>query len=156
MHIGGKIRELIKKRGVTIKYLSERTGKSSQLLNHYLKNENIDTGTLIQIATVLGVPITYFFEEGIDILEIDSDELEKLENDIQLNALKGYGLVFLRYEAENYQFITYYKKLENPLGIDELNDYETWVYENIENTVAQNRKILMPYKISKKGKTGKK
>jgi len=154
MHIGIKIRELIKKRGVTIKHLSERTGKSSQLLNHYLKNENIDTGTLIQIAAVLDVPLSYFFEEENYMTEIDAFELIQVQNDIQLQALKGYGLVYLRYEAENFQFITYYKKLENPLRIEELNDYEKWVDESIENTVIQKRKILPPYKFKKNDKTG--
>ncbi len=63
LDLGGKIRELRQKRGMTLKDISERTGFSTALLSQIENNiVSPPISTLWKIAQALDVKLTYFFQ----------------------------------------------------------------------------------------------
>lgn len=63
-HIGKKIRELRKKRGLVLQDLSDRTGLSKPLLSQIEKEVvSPPIATLLKISKALNMPIGFFFEE---------------------------------------------------------------------------------------------
>ncbi len=63
LDLGGKIRDLRQKRGMTLKDISERTGFSTALLSQIENNiVSPPISTLWKIAQALDVKLTYFFQ----------------------------------------------------------------------------------------------
>ncbi len=68
LNIGGKIKELRTKRGLTLQNISEMTGLSTPLLSQ-VENEVVapPIATLLKISRSLGVPIAYFFQDETSV-----------------------------------------------------------------------------------------
>lgn len=68
LNLGGKIKELRKQRGLTLKELAEKTGFSPALLSQVENNlVSPSISTLWNFAEALGLKIGYFFQqEGVD------------------------------------------------------------------------------------------
>lgn len=62
MDLGSKIKELRRKRGMTLQQVAEKSGLSPSLLSQIERNlVSTSVGSLWKIAEALGVPIGYFF-----------------------------------------------------------------------------------------------
>lgn len=59
-----KIKNILNQRQMTSKKFAQEIGFSEQGLIYAFKNNSMKIGTLIKMANVLQVPLTYFFEEG--------------------------------------------------------------------------------------------
>lgn len=65
LNLGGRIKELRKQKGMTLKELSERTGFSQAMLSQVENNiASPSISTLWNFAEALGVKIGYFFQES--------------------------------------------------------------------------------------------
>jgi len=62
-NIGAKIAEILKIKGISVIELSKQLGISNPATYAILKRPNIDTGQLEKIAEIVGVPISYFFDD---------------------------------------------------------------------------------------------
>lgn len=73
-----KIRDLCNTHKLSLKELSEKIGLTQTGLQNVLKNNSTSIETLEKIASVLHVPVSYFFEEEIKVSENkDFEALEK-------------------------------------------------------------------------------
>ncbi len=105
-----KIQELLSKKNMSIKDLSEKTTFSRAGLYLAIKEERITVKTLEEIALALDVPISVFFEQvdpekEKNILELNQ-ELEKLKNEISEYQKECEHLVLSRdFYLERLQFL---------------------------------------------------
>ncbi|KAA6351892.1 hypothetical protein EZS27_000841 [termite gut metagenome] len=65
MHIGNKIKTEITNRRILITDFAKLINKSRSYIYSIFEKENIDTELLIQIANVLEIPVSSFFDEEI-------------------------------------------------------------------------------------------
>lgn len=64
MIIGEKIKILLKEKNISQTQLAELIGKDRQGINKLLKSDNMGCQTLVKIASVLNVDISYFFNDS--------------------------------------------------------------------------------------------
>ena len=100
-----KIKRLLTDKGLTYKDLGIAIGKTETTIVNYIKRRTkIDVDTLIKIAEVLEVPVSYFFEDTSDISGYnknansdDSKELKaKLDGCMKLLAEKDKQIELLK------------------------------------------------------------
>lgn len=72
MHIGQKIKELADKQKLSAQKIGEAIGISKQAVYDIYQKEDINTGTLKQIAVLLGEPVSVFFDDKT--IEIRNNE----------------------------------------------------------------------------------
>ena len=58
-----KIKKKSDDRGITIRALSAKIGMSEQNLHRCIRDGRIEAGDLKQIALILDVPVSYFFDD---------------------------------------------------------------------------------------------
>ena len=69
MHVGNKIKELVKAKRIKVDELAELLKKHPKYIYYIYKQPHINTELLEEIAKILKVNIKYFFEEtdGLDM-----------------------------------------------------------------------------------------
>ncbi len=83
-----KLIDLLKLRKITQQELGDKIGMSKTALNQALQRQDFKTSTLEKIASVLGVPVSYFFDEGNGnniIVKNGNDNLQVGYNNYQHN-----------------------------------------------------------------------
>ena len=76
-----KIKQLLKEKNLTYRDLSKGISKSATtLLNIMNGKSRLDVDTLIEIARVLNVPITYFFENDL----LGQTESQPSDNELKI------------------------------------------------------------------------
>lgn len=120
--ISDKIRELYKKRGLTLGELATQCLMSQTGLSKMLRNDDFKVSTLVKIASVLNVEITYFFQENMDNKTIDIYS----RNDYYKSSLDSLSelVLALMYSSREQEvkfklflIIHYFKE---PLGIEDV------------------------------------
>jgi transcriptional regulator with XRE-family HTH domain len=97
IYVGGRLRSRRKRLGVTQTALAQRIGVTFQQVQKYEKGANrISASRLYQLSLVLGVPVTYFFEElpQMQAGEADSEALSFLREVSTGEAKKLFDLYF--------------------------------------------------------------
>ena len=65
-----KIKELLEQKRIPLGRFAQLIGKNRNTVTNYLSGKTkIDVDTLIKIASVLGVPVSYFFGEGGSVVQ---------------------------------------------------------------------------------------
>lgn len=78
MNIGAGIKHLLKEKDISQVMLASMIGRTPVFVNKILKKETIDTGVLESIASVLEVPVTYFFDDKAVLPKsVTSDSVSK-------------------------------------------------------------------------------
>ena len=73
------IRDLSKKRNITIRMIANQVGITDGALQNMIKNGRTNTETLEKIATVLNVPVGIFFDDFPNLSTENSLKVEKQE-----------------------------------------------------------------------------
>ena len=110
------IRVLIKKRNLSFEALCDKADISTQALRDAIKRNSTKTEYIERIAKILNVPISYFFEDGIN-----EDQYNRVEDVTQT--------------TENIE-ITHLKNIieEKNTRIEELKDHIKTLQEKIKST----------------------
>jgi transcriptional regulator with XRE-family HTH domain len=62
--IGSEIKEKIKAKGFTLRYVAEKMGTTPQNLQQLLRADmHVNSDTMERVARAIGEPISYFYEE---------------------------------------------------------------------------------------------
>ena len=85
--IGDKIKHLVEKSSYSNIDFAKKLNMSEQNLYRIFKKRSIDTKLLVDISNLLGVPVSYFFEEGVT----GGSGVEKNLNHSQFNYQQGDG-----------------------------------------------------------------
>lgn len=72
-HIGKKIKQLADKKNLSVQEIAYRVGKTTTAIYDIYRKENINTDILNKMSSVLGVPMSYWFEEDINHRKIPDD-----------------------------------------------------------------------------------
>jgi transcriptional regulator with XRE-family HTH domain len=73
MTVNEKIKAYIESKGINLTHLAKKIEMSKQNLSSVLSNNDIKLSQLQKICNVLGLPITYFFDERLDVSRHDSN-----------------------------------------------------------------------------------
>ena len=93
MTVNKKIKAYIESKGINLTHLAKKIEMSKQNLSSVLSNNDIKLSQLQKICNVLGLPITYFFDERLDVSHHGSDnranenEPRYLSKDEQISIL---------------------------------------------------------------------
>ena len=93
MTVNEKIKAHIESKGINLTHLAKKIEMSKQNLSSVLSNNDIKLSQLQKICNVLGVPITYFFDERLDVARHDGNtragetEPRYLSKDEQISIL---------------------------------------------------------------------
>jgi transcriptional regulator with XRE-family HTH domain len=93
MTVNEKIKAYIESKGINLTHLAKKIEMSKQNLSSVLSNNDIKLSQLQKICNVLGLPITYFFDEQPDAARHDSNnranehEPRYLSKDEQISIL---------------------------------------------------------------------
>lgn len=87
-----RIIDLIKEKGLSLRFVSEKIGLSSAGLNKTLKDKSLRVSILLKLSEFLEVPVTYFFQD----MNFDYGTL-KFQKSTVLNALEN-GIVKISVE----------------------------------------------------------
>lgn len=80
-HVSGRLRELRLLRGIALQRLADRVGTTFQQLQKYENGSNrISASRLYQLARVLNVPTTWFYD-GVDVPRGNEADASKLARD---------------------------------------------------------------------------
>jgi len=85
MHIGQKIRELMRKKNFKQNHLAEKIGITTQRMGQILKEDDISINRLKQISQALDVPFIEFLDD-FDLMEdslINSEKVEMLRDQLR-------------------------------------------------------------------------
>ncbi len=63
-HLGQKIKEEAKRKGISVADLASQTGKTTTAIYDIFRKEDLNTDVLRAIAGVFEVPVSWFFLEG--------------------------------------------------------------------------------------------
>ncbi len=93
MTVNEKIKAYIESKGINLTHLAKKIEMSKQNLSSVLSNNDIKLSQLQKICNVLGLPITYFFDERLEASRHDSNnranenEPRYLSKDEQISIL---------------------------------------------------------------------
>jgi transcriptional regulator with XRE-family HTH domain len=73
MTVNEKIKAYIESKGINLTHLAKKIEMSKQNLSSVLSNNDIKLSQLQKICNVLGLPITYFFDERLEASRHDSN-----------------------------------------------------------------------------------
>jgi transcriptional regulator with XRE-family HTH domain len=62
-----KIKKISEEKGITLTLIAEKIDMSVQNLHKCIKGNRIEAGDLEKIAEVIGVSVTYFFDENMSV-----------------------------------------------------------------------------------------
>ena len=82
-----KIKILSEEKNLAIKNLAQKIGITEAGLHQMVRNKSIKVDILENIASILDVPVSYFFEEGVT----GGSGVEKNLNHSQINYQQGDG-----------------------------------------------------------------
>jgi len=82
-----RIKNLCLEKNVSLKELAENIGITYQGLNKCIRKNNMQCSDLEKVTIFLGVPVSYFFEEGVT----GGSGVEKNFNHSQINYQQGDG-----------------------------------------------------------------
>jgi transcriptional regulator with XRE-family HTH domain len=74
MKLGEKIKQVSENKGFTPSDLASKLGKSTTAIYDIFRKDKLSTDILEDISEKLGIPITYFFEDKIQLLDISNTE----------------------------------------------------------------------------------
>ena len=95
MHVGARIRALRRQLGIGQQHLAERLGLTFQQVQKYERGTNrVSASKLYEIAGVLGVSVSYFFE-GLDDVAADT-KADSSEQEIHEFLRTGEGAELAR------------------------------------------------------------
>ena len=83
-----RIKNIIKRRKITQKELSELIKTSERSLGLNLKKGDMKVSTLIKISDVLEVPVKYFFEEEENYQKLEDPSVEYLTKEKENEEIK--------------------------------------------------------------------
>lgn len=85
VHIGGKIKKVFKKRGMTVSELGRRINKSRENVYSIFRRKTVDTGLLQKISEVLEHDFFHYYSSA-------QKELQKLkeENELLKKMMNNY------------------------------------------------------------------
>lgn len=107
-HVGARVRELRTMLGISQKRLADAVGISFQQIQKYECGANrIGAGRLYHISTVLGVPISYFFEGISPEISKAPQKFGRYVTETEFN----YDLVFTR---ETLDLLRVYCRIKDP------------------------------------------
>jgi len=91
-HIGNKIKKLVDEKNLTIQELAYKTGKSTTAIYDIFRKKDIHTEILTKISIVLGVPVTFWFEDNPELtkenLEFNNPVISDNTSKVLIDQLK--------------------------------------------------------------------
>ena len=86
IHFGKRIKELSETKNLSVKELSQMTGKTTQSIYDIFRKEDLGTDVLKQFADALKIPIVHFFLESPSSLHTESGKPKERVNSIVENT----------------------------------------------------------------------
>lgn len=122
-----KIKELCKKKNVTVKQAALDLGMTEQAMHKIIKSNSTKIETLISIAQYFNVELAYFFdnasEENKDAILVNREELNGLIKKVMAYSIHGFGMVKLEWDNKEQKFNSYFDILKKQYSPNE-NDLE--------------------------------
>lgn len=112
VHIGGKIKQLVKERGLTVSEFARRINTSRENVYGIYKRKTLDTGLLLKINQVLQYDFFQSFQSGS--VELHEDQEIYAVNDMKKSQLQELiGILQNDKKALKSQLAALSKELEN-------------------------------------------
>lgn len=122
-----KIKELCKKKNVTVKQAAIDLGMTEQAMHKIIKSNSTKIETLISIAQYFNVEPTYFFDNHSNknehTISMNREELNNLIKKVIAYSIHGFGMVKLEWDDKEQKFNSYFDILKKQYSPDE-NDLE--------------------------------
>lgn len=64
---GANLKSKLEGTNLTMKYIAEKMQISAQSLNQIFKSDDVKSGTIEKLCAALGLPWTYFFDQGVNV-----------------------------------------------------------------------------------------
>jgi transcriptional regulator with XRE-family HTH domain len=146
MHIGNRIREILKEKGMNQSQLAEKMSVSRQMISSLVNSESVTTDTLEKIIKALDVSITYFFPGNqTEKLQVDekNKELESkikrykhailsLRSYINNGAIEGRGVTSVKFQEDILNWNIVWGKLQEPISQDQYKAVAKEIGEDID------------------------
>lgn len=93
------------------------------------------------------LPNQPYIINGDNLISIESNEFNRLKEEIKFNASIGKGLIFIEYDTIDQKFITVYENLKEPLKKEYLDQIEhSWIIDNVIDTMEKDSKEPIKFK----------
>lgn len=117
-----KIKELCKKKNVTVKQAALDLGMTEQAMHKIIKTNSTKIETLINIAQYFNVEPTYFFDNHSNknehTISINREELNNLIKKVIAYSIHGFGMVKLEWDDKEQKFNSYFDILKKQYSPD--------------------------------------
>jgi len=74
-----KLKDMVKKRGITLNRFSEKIGITRQGLVPAIENETVSARVLMKMSEALGVPVSSFFDETEPVRDAKDSQIIELQ-----------------------------------------------------------------------------
>lgn len=117
-----KIKELCKKKNVTVKQAALDLGMTEQAMHKIIKSNSTKIETLISIVQYFNVEPTYFFDNHSNknehTISINREELNNLIKKVIAYSIHGFGMVKLEWDDKEQKFNSYFDILKKQYSPD--------------------------------------
>ena len=117
-----KIKELCKKKNVTVKQAAIDLGMTEQAMHKIIKSNSTEIETLISIAQYFNVEPTYFFDNHSNknehTISMNREELNNLIKKVIAYSIHGFGMVKLEWDDKEQKFNSYFDILKKQYSPD--------------------------------------
>lgn len=117
-----KIKELCKKKNVTVKQAAIDLGMTEQAMHKIIKSNSTKIETLISIAQYFNVEPTYFFDNHSNknehTISMNREELNNLIKKVIAYSIHGFGMVKLEWDDKEQKFNSYFDILKKQYSPD--------------------------------------
>lgn len=117
-----KIKELCKKKNVTVKQAALDLGMTEQAMHKIIKSNSTKIETLISIAQYFNVEPTYFFDNHSNknehSISMNREELNNLIKKVIAYSIHGFGMVKLEWDDKEQKFNSYFDILKKQYSPD--------------------------------------
>jgi transcriptional regulator with XRE-family HTH domain len=127
MHIGNRIKEVLKEKGINQSQLAEKMSVSRQMVSSLINSESVTTDTLEKIIKALDTSTTHFFDYQYINNEIKKlnliikryrHEIINLKSYINNSAIEGRGATLIKFDEDKFMWDIGWGDLKEPISIE--------------------------------------
>jgi transcriptional regulator with XRE-family HTH domain len=129
MHIGKRLKEILKEKGISQSELANKMGVSKQMISSMMSKESITTDTLENLLKSLNISISYFFNDNASTNSDATKELEALvkkyryvllllRSYINNAAVEGRGAISIKFQEDIALWNIVWGELKKPISMD--------------------------------------
>lgn len=121
MHIGNRLKEILKEKGLNQTHLADKMSVSRQMISSLINSENITTDTLEKIIKALDITYTDFFREtAINDMELlikrYKHSILNLRSYLNNEAINGRGAIGVKFQEDLFIWNIVWGELKKPIS----------------------------------------